>query len=145
MKRRRFTSAIRFHILSQQLQTGDNAITSEDVRFVDVGLKLNVKPTINDDGFVTMRLKPEISTVVSSLTERRRIPQVNKTFVETTVMIQDGTTIILGGLKKITRFIQKGASRAHGYPYCGRIFSRATDSIEKPRLSFYHAAHYYRR
>ena len=28
------------------------------------------------------------------------IPQVNKTLVETTVMVKDGMTVVLGGLKK---------------------------------------------
>ena len=36
------------YIISTVNGTGDNAITSEDVRFIDVGLKLNVTPTIND-------------------------------------------------------------------------------------------------
>jgi len=48
------------YIISTVSGTGDNAITSEDVRFIDVGLKLNVTPIINDDGMVTMRLRPEI-------------------------------------------------------------------------------------
>ena len=131
------------YIISTTSGTGDNAITSEDVRFVDVGLKLNVKPTINDDGFVTMRLKPEISTVVSSLTSKGGgIPQVNKTFVETTVMIQDGTTIILGGLKKDNKVhTKKGLPGLMDIPIVGRIFSRATDSIEKTEIVLFITPH----
>ena len=79
------------YIISTTSGTGDNAITSEDVQFVDVGLKLNVTPTINEDGFVTMVLNPEISTVVGSISSQGGgIPQVNKTSVETTVMVKDG-------------------------------------------------------
>ena len=55
------------YIISTTSGTGDNAITSEDVRFIDVGLKLNVTPTINDEKMVTMRLRPEISTIVGEI------------------------------------------------------------------------------
>ena len=89
------------YIISTTSGTGDNAITSEDVRFTEVGVKLSVTPTINDDGIVTMRLKPEISTVVSKIQSKGGgIPQVNKTEVETTVMVRDGMSIVMGGLKK---------------------------------------------
>ena len=54
------------YIVATTNGTGTNAITSDDVRFVDVGLKLSVIPTINDDGMVTMKLTPEISEVVAS-------------------------------------------------------------------------------
>ncbi|MFA6379375.1 MAG: secretin N-terminal domain-containing protein, partial [Candidatus Omnitrophota bacterium] len=48
------------YIISTTTGTGDNVVTSEDVRFVDVGLQLAVTATINDEGYVSMRLKPEI-------------------------------------------------------------------------------------
>ena len=71
------------------------------MRFIDVGLKLDVIPVINDDGMVTMRLKPEISSVVAKISSQGGgIPQVNKTEVETSVMVKDGMTIVLAGLKK---------------------------------------------
>src|SRR5262249_35031058 len=89
------------YIISTTSGTGDNAITSEDVRFVDVGLKLNVMPIINDENVITLRLRPEISTVVSSVVSKGGgIPQVNKTEVETNVIVKDGQTIVMGGLKK---------------------------------------------
>ena len=131
------------YIISTTSGTGDNAITSEDVRFVDVGLKLSVKPTINDDGFVTMNLKPEISTVVSSLTSKGGgIPQVNKTLVETTVMVKDGMTIIMGGLKKDNKVhTKKGFPGLMDIPIIDRIFSRSTDSIEKTEIVLFITPH----
>ncbi len=121
------------YIISTTSGTGDNAITSEDVRFVDVGLKLTVKPTINDDGFVTIHLVPEISTVVTKVTSKGGgIPQVNKTIVDTTVMVKDGTTIILGGLKKDNKVhTRKGIPFLMDVPFVNKFFSRTADSIEK--------------
>lgn len=76
--------------------------TAESVTFIDVGIQLNVTPTINEDGFVTMKIKPEISSVTDFLVtpSQNRIPIVDSSLAETTVMVKDGTSIIIGGLKR---------------------------------------------
>ncbi|HPN87894.1 MAG TPA: secretin N-terminal domain-containing protein [Candidatus Omnitrophota bacterium] len=125
------------YIISTTSGTGDNAITSEDVRFVDVGLKLNVTPNINDDGYVTMRLRPEISTVVGSIQSRASsgIPQVNKTEVETTVMVKDGNTIVMGGLKKDNKsHSKKGFPVLMNLPVVGPLFGRTSDDFEQTEI-----------
>jgi len=124
------------YIISTTSGTGDNAITSEDVRFVDVGLKLNVTPVINDDDYVTMRLRPEISTVVASIeSEGGGIPQVNKTEVETTVMVKNGHTIVMGGLKRDDKVhTKKGIPVLMDLPYLGKMFSHQADSFTQTEI-----------
>ncbi|MDZ4242731.1 MAG: secretin N-terminal domain-containing protein [Candidatus Omnitrophota bacterium] len=131
------------YIISTTSGTGDNAITSEDVRFVDVGLKLNVTPMINDDGFITMRLRPEISTVVDRITSQGGgIPQVNKTEVETTVMVKDGNTIILGGLKKDNKVSTKrGIPFLMDIPYINKLFSQTSESLESTEIVIFITPH----
>lgn len=131
------------YIISTTSGTGDNAITSEDVRFVDVGLKLSLTPTINDDGFVTMILKPEISTVTGSVTSRGGgIPQINKTLVETTVMVKDGMTVVMGGLKKeIKTQLIKGVPLLMDVPVIKRFFSSTKDSIESTEIVIFITPH----
>ncbi len=131
------------YIISTTSGTGDNAITSEDVRFVDVGLKLLVTPTINDDGFVTMRLKPEISTVVDKITSKGGgIPQVNKTEVETTVMVKDGMSIILGGLKKEDKaYVRKGLPGIMDVPFLGNLFKRTSDAYNSTEIIIFITPH----
>lgn len=131
------------YIISTTSGTGESAITSEDVRFVDVGLKLNVHPTINDDGFVTMRLRPEISTVVGQIqSEGGGIPQVNKTEVETTVMVQDGHTIVMGGLKKDDKVhAKKGLPVLMDLPWVGSMFSRTSDDFTQTEIVIFITPH----
>ena len=76
--------------------------TAEAVTFVDVGIQLAVTPTINQDGFVTMKIKPEVSSVVSFLTtpSGNKIPIIDSSVAETSVMVKDGVSIIIGGLRK---------------------------------------------
>ncbi len=124
------------YIISTVNGTGDNAITSEDVRFIDVGLKLNVTPTINDDNVVTMRLRPEISNVVGRLeSSKGGIPQVNKTEVQTTLMVKDGMTIVMAGLRKEDKnHVKKGLPVLMNVPYLEKFFSRTSDSIESTEV-----------
>lgn len=127
------------YIISTTSGTGDNAITSEDVRFVDVGLKLNVKPMINDEGYVTMRLRPELSSVISTVqSQGGGIPQVNKTEVETTVMVKDGNTIIMGGLKKEDKVHTKqGLPVLMDLPLFGPMFGRVSDDATSTEIAIF--------
>ncbi len=131
------------YIISTVSGTGDNAITSEDVRFIDVGLKLNVTPIINDDGMITMRLRPEISSVVGRLdSSKGGIPQVNKTEVETTLLVEDGTTIIMAGLRKDDKVhTRKGLPILMDIPFIEKAFSRDSDSISSSEIVIFITPH----
>ncbi|MBI5873391.1 MAG: hypothetical protein HZB36_04520 [Candidatus Omnitrophica bacterium] len=91
---------------------------SESVTYVDVGLQLAVTPTINEDGFVTMKIKPEISSVVDTLlsSSNNKIPIIDTSTAETSVMVKDGTTIMIGGLNK-----EEETEDYEGTPFLGRI------------------------
>ena len=93
------------YITSTTSQGGTGTtVTSQTVNFVDVGIKLYVTPTINRDGFVIMKIKPEISSsVLTNITSEgqvTQVPIVTTSESETSVMVKDGTTIIIAGLKK---------------------------------------------
>lgn len=89
---------------SQTTVTGEGGTvtTSETVNFVEVGIKLYVTPTINRDNFVTMKIKPEVSSAAEKYTTSKgeKIPIVSTSEAETSVMVKDGVTIIIGGLRK---------------------------------------------
>lgn len=76
--------------------------TAESISFIDVGIKLYVTPTIHRDNFITMKIRPEVSSVTRTLTtsNNNTIPVVETSEAETMVMIKDGVTVIIGGLIK---------------------------------------------
>ncbi|HOW35216.1 MAG TPA: secretin N-terminal domain-containing protein [Candidatus Omnitrophota bacterium] len=78
------------------------ATTAESVNFIDVGVKLYVTPTIHKDNFITMKIKPEVSSVTSYLptSQNNKIPIVETSQAETVVMVKNGVTIVIGGLIK---------------------------------------------
>ncbi|MFG0283745.1 MAG: secretin N-terminal domain-containing protein, partial [Phycisphaerales bacterium JB039] len=67
----------------------------------DVGILLNVTPSISSDGFVRMDIAPEISQVsnrTTQISEDFEAPIITQRRVETTVTVRDGQTVIIGGL-----------------------------------------------
>ncbi|OGX10165.1 MAG: hypothetical protein A2Y06_00125 [Omnitrophica WOR_2 bacterium GWA2_37_7] len=83
-----------------------------------------------------MRLRPEISTVTATVnSEGGGIPQVNKTEVETTVMVKDGNTIIMGGLKRDDKsHTKKGFPVLMDLPLFGPMFGRTSDEFQQTEI-----------
>lgn len=104
--------------------------TAEDVQFIDVGIQLSVTPFINKDGYVTMKIKPEVSSVVRTLTtpSKNEIPIVDTSTAETNVMVSDGMTIVLGGLRKNEKkFSNKQIPYLGHVPIIGPLLFKDTD------------------
>jgi type II secretory pathway component GspD/PulD (secretin) len=103
---------------------------AEDVQFIDVGIQLTVTPSINQDGYVTMKIKPEVSSVVRTLTtaQKNEIPIVDTSSTETNVMVADGMTVILGGMRKDERKnTDKQVPKLANIPFLGRAFFKQED------------------
>ena len=111
--------------------------TAEDVNFVDVGIQLSVTPTINEDGFVTMKIKPEVSGVVDVLItpSGNQIPIIDSTLAETTVMVEDNATIIIGGLRRNEETENSKRIPFLGdIPWIGNLFKSQTKQVERSEL-----------
>jgi type II secretory pathway component GspD/PulD (secretin) len=61
-----------------------------------VGIILLIRPRVNADGNLTMRVHPVVSTVTSI--SANGLPQTSSREAETTVLVKDGETMVIGGL-----------------------------------------------
>lgn len=82
-------------VRTQISQSGISGTTIQVLEF-PVGIILLVRPRVNADGHITMRVHPVVSTITSL--SAGNIPQTSNREAETTVMVADGETIIIGGL-----------------------------------------------
>lgn len=77
------------------------------VQFEEAGVKLNVTPTITNNGYVRMNLKPEQMIVAGFVTVpiasgiNNDIPIIDTRSAETNVIVKDEDTVVLGGLRQI--------------------------------------------
>ncbi|MBI4227743.1 MAG: TonB family protein [Candidatus Omnitrophica bacterium] len=119
-------------------QTGTGtAVTSEAVNFIDVGIKLYVTPTIMRDRFVLMKVRPEVSSKTGTLTtaEKNEIPVVETSEAETVLLIEDGGTVILGGLIKDEKIVSEQRIPLLGdLPGVGWFFRSTQDTDKRTEL-----------
>lgn len=125
-------------------QAQTTTVTSEQVQFIDVGIKLKVVPTINKDGFITMKIKPEVSSVRETINTSlgSRIPIVQTSETETVIKIKDGTTIMLGGLleqKKVDTI--DGLPLFSRMPVLGSLFGTRSKEEKKTELVVFITPH----
>ena len=118
-------------ITGSQLGTG-NANPFQSVDRQDVGIKLKIKPQINEGDAVVLTIEQEISgvagaTAVDIITNKRQI--------NTTVLVNSGQTIVLGGL--IDNDVQESEQKIPllgDIPWLGRLFSSTGTSKRKTNL-----------
>jgi type IV pilus secretin PilQ/predicted competence protein len=122
--------AITSHIAMARKTTISNegTITIEPI-YGDVGVTLKVTPHINNDDFVTMVIEPEVSSASRSSFFPDEAVDTRKRTAKTTVMAQDGETIVIGGL------LRKDINETHfkvpilgDIPLLGRLFRKSIES-----------------
>ncbi|AXR05018.1 type II secretion system secretin GspD [Salinimonas sediminis] len=113
--------------------TGDN--NSNPFQTVDrqeVGIKLKVTPQINEGDAVQLTIEQEVSSVSGATSVDISI---NKRQIKTTVIVDDGGTIVLGGL--IDEDVQESISKVPilgDIPILGHLFKSTTTSKRKRNL-----------
>ena len=113
------------YITQTQSQATSTTVTSETVEFIDVGVKLKIVPKIGADGFITMKIKPEVSSVKETIETSlgSRIPIVQTSQSETVVKVKDGTMIMIAGMTKLEDVDTiKGWPGLAKIPYLGVLF-----------------------
>jgi type II secretory pathway component GspD/PulD (secretin) len=113
---------------------------AEAVSFIDVGIKLYVTPVIGDDGFITMKIRPEVSSVDRNLTtsQGNTIPIVRTSESETNIMIKDGVTVVIAGLMEERKEKQvSGVPLLCKIPVIGALFGKTTNATVKTELAVF--------
>ncbi|MFZ4595226.1 MAG: secretin N-terminal domain-containing protein, partial [Verrucomicrobiaceae bacterium] len=120
-----------------------NGTVTTTVDFKDVVLKLEVVPLINPNGEVTLTIAQVNDNIVGTQrVEPNDIPIISTQQVITTVTVQDGHTVVLGGLiseqdKKDTGGVP-GISRI---PVLGSLFKNNTKSKSRSELIIFIQPH----
>ncbi|WP_299044392.1 type II secretion system secretin GspD [uncultured Tateyamaria sp.] len=104
----------------------------------DVGLTMNVLPRINDGDTVRLDISQEVSSLVNANVEGAADLITNRRSIETSVLAQSGSTIVLGGL--ISRDDLKSLQKVPGagdVPILGNLFkSRSRSSTRRTLFVF---------
>lgn len=112
------------------------SIPQSTVEFKDVLLELKVTPTITQDGRVFMKIfvkKDEINGVVKTSTGD--IPQIAKREVNTSVLVDNGQTVVIGGVYEFKD--RKDVNKVPwlgDIPFLGYLFKTTKKELRKSEL-----------
>ncbi len=135
-------------ITSTVTQNDSTTSTADNVQFIDVGVRLSVTPTITDDGYISMKIRPEVSSVTDTVTlgsasePRAHIPIVSTAEAETQLLVKDGMTIIMAGLMKDERIDNSEKIPGLGdIPFLGNFFKTKSKGTTKTELVVFLTPH----
>ena len=116
---------------------GTGGFVSDNVNYLDVGLKLDVEPTVHADDDVGIKVALEVSSLGTPIktASGTLAYQIGTRNVSTLLRLHDGETQLLAGL--ISRDERMSASRVPGVgdlPMLGRLFSNQLDSGQRTEL-----------
>ncbi|MDP2818741.1 MAG: type II secretion system secretin GspD [Polaromonas sp.] len=101
----------------------------------DVGLTLRVKPQISENGTVKMQIFQEVSSVQASSINSSTGLITNKRSIESTVLVDDGAIVVLGGLLQDEYSGNQEKIPVLGdIPIVGTLFKSETRSRKKTNL-----------
>lgn len=104
--------------------------TLQSVDFLDIGVVLQVQPTITADGQIMLAVQPKVSG--GRINPDNGLPEEDTTEAETTVLLPDGQGMIIGGLiKESDDHKRSGIPWLGDQPIIGKLFSRSNDDVSR--------------
>ena len=104
-----------------------------EVRFMEAGTRLILRPSISADGYIRLEIHPERSS--ATLNKKTKIPVQNTTEMTTQVLVRNGATVAIGGL-----ISEQAIETGHRLPGVGAIpiigipFRHKRDRLQRTEL-----------
>jgi len=121
---------------SSQLQQAGTSAILQTIQYRDTGVILTVKPTIYAGNHIDLEIKQEVSEAVQNNTSGLSTPVINNRTVNTQLSLQDGATVLLGGL-----IMENSSSNNTGVPFLKDIpgvgFLFGTQQVMKTRSELF--------
>lgn len=114
-----------------------NVGVSEAVNYLDVGLKLEVEPTVTLDDDVTLKVSLEVSNILETITRASGLQtyRLGTRNTATTLRLRDSETQILAGLiQDDERRVANKVPGLSDIPVLGRLFSNRNDTNTKTEI-----------
>ena len=119
-------------------QVGTSDSTTQNVQYVDSGIKLDIEPNVQLDGTVLTKIKLEVSSAErldSADTTGESPIALTTTNAETSLVLLDGARTILGGLYENNKTSNKSTIPFLGeIPWLGSLFTNYSNNNEKREI-----------
>jgi len=122
--------------------TTTDTSTTQSVEFLDVGTQLSVRPFVGKNGLIRLELRPQVSNftlrqVSDGAGNIVTIPDEDTTEMNTNVMVNDGQTVVLGGLfTETTSTTRRQVPVLGDIPLIGSAFKGYDDETRRSEIIF---------
>lgn len=107
----------------------------QNIQYRDTGVILTVLPQVNSEGLVNMQIHQEVSQVKKEVTGGIDSPTFSTRESETTVVVQSGESIVIGGIiDDIVDRSRTGIPFLMDIPVVGRAFRVDSDTVRRTEL-----------
>jgi general secretion pathway protein D len=111
------------------------APTVNEIAYRNTGVTLEVTPRVNSSGLVTMEIIQEVSDAEITTTSGIDAPTIKLRQIESTVAINSGETLVLGGLiAEKDDLKESGIPGLYKIPVIGKLFGQTSDLSERREL-----------
>ena len=105
------------------------------IEFRDTGVILDVIPRVNAGGLVVLDIAQEVSDVVETTSSTLNSPTIRQRRIESTVAVQSGETIALGGLIRDSKTEgETGIPLLSDIPILGNLFKTTSNTADRTEL-----------
>ncbi len=120
----------------QSFVTSTTPVVANSIQYIDTGVVLHVSPRVNTSGLITLDISQEVSDVAAPAANTPTgAPTIEQRKIQSTVTVEDGQTIALGGL--ITDQKSKtvnGIPLLSDIPVLGQLFRSNDNSTARTEL-----------
>ncbi len=127
-------------ILSSQSTNTSSAnsngtVVTNTIQMRDTGITLNIKPRVNANGLVIMEIDQKADDVLTTTTGGINSPSFQQRQIKSSVAVQSGQTIVLGGLiSEKNTHDKNGVPWFYKLPLIGPLFGETTKNKERTEL-----------
>lgn len=114
-----------------------NVGTSQSISYLDVGLKLDIEPTVTLDDDVSMKIALEVSNITQTitLTGGTQAYRLGTRNISTSLQVHDGETNILAGLiQRDATHSNTGVPGLNELPVLNRLFGATEDNDTRTEI-----------
>ncbi len=124
-----------FQTVTATVPTNGAPIITQEVTVKDTGVVLEIVPRIRPNNAVVLDINQSVSNVKENNTANVLTPTISTRQVQSDVIIQSGSTIMLGGLiKEGSNLTETGIPIARNIPLVGDLFKQRTDVGDRQEL-----------
>ena len=127
---------VKYVVSIDQTPTGINVKTETAL----VGIQLHTISRVSRDGYITMALHPEVSVITNwrDTPAGLSLPEISRRFVDSTVRIKNGETIVIGGLIKEEELERmSGLPILKDLPFIGGLFKNTIKTKDHSEIMMF--------